>query len=343
MMSVAWAQQESQSSIDDLLKKAEAGDANAELQLAEAYEVGTGVTQDPAAAAQWCRKAADQGNAKAQNTLGVMYRQGIGVPRDKEQAFHWYKEAARKGQAEADYNVAISYFNGDGVGADLNRAYAWMWLAQRHGNSSAAPALKTIEEQINGHVAVAKTFVVGFLVKGDETPADVNEATAIIDGLAKDKEGMPYVGGLEYELCQDYATGKNVPRNDVEAKSWCKKAARDGQTFAFVVLGRMAEQGLGGARNTEEAETWYEDAAVLNTHEGILGLARLKSQGSHDDQKEAYFWLSVAQNRKMRQADALIQELAPRLSKKEIEKEQKRAAEWDKTLPAEKMKKIKYP
>lgn len=70
-----------------LLEKAQAGDAEAQFQLAEAYEDGNGMPQDDELAAQWYRKSAEQGNAKAENGLGVLYRLGHGVPRDKEEHF----------------------------------------------------------------------------------------------------------------------------------------------------------------------------------------------------------------------------------------------------------------
>src|SRR5579864_4839753 len=102
-------------SADDLVKKADAGDAEAQFELGQAYEDGTGMLQDDGLAAKWYRKSAGQGNAKAENSLGVLYRLGRGVPQDKEEAFRWYQKAAQQGQPDADFNVAISYYNGDGV------------------------------------------------------------------------------------------------------------------------------------------------------------------------------------------------------------------------------------
>jgi TPR repeat protein len=50
---------------------AAAGDIKAEMDLAEAYETGSGVPANDELAAQWCRKAAEQGYATAQNHLGA--------------------------------------------------------------------------------------------------------------------------------------------------------------------------------------------------------------------------------------------------------------------------------
>src|SRR5438105_6380780 len=72
--------------MSDLQKKAESGDAKAQLELGKAYEKGDGVQQNEEIAAGWIRKAAEQGNAAAQNELGIMYRTGTGVNKDKEEA-----------------------------------------------------------------------------------------------------------------------------------------------------------------------------------------------------------------------------------------------------------------
>ena len=65
--SMAWGEIDA-----ELLKKAKAGDAEAQFHLATMYYVGEGVAQDYAEAAKWIRKAAEQGDAEAQYNLGIM-------------------------------------------------------------------------------------------------------------------------------------------------------------------------------------------------------------------------------------------------------------------------------
>src|SRR5205809_541257 len=86
-----------QSGVAELTQKAEAGDAQAQFELANAYQKGNGIERNDPIAFEWCRKAAEQGHAKAQNTLGMMYRQGMGISPDKEEAFRWYQKAAKQG------------------------------------------------------------------------------------------------------------------------------------------------------------------------------------------------------------------------------------------------------
>lgn len=75
-------------------KKAEAGDAQAQLSLGGMYANGRGVAKDDAEAAKWWRKAADQGRAQAQYNLGGMYNKGEGVPKDFTEAYAWFNLAA---------------------------------------------------------------------------------------------------------------------------------------------------------------------------------------------------------------------------------------------------------
>ena len=82
--------------IDALRVRAEAGDAEAQLNLGVMYDTGRGVPQDDAEAVRWYRLAADQGHARAQGNLGVMCGTGEGVPQDYVQAYMWFNLAASR-------------------------------------------------------------------------------------------------------------------------------------------------------------------------------------------------------------------------------------------------------
>ena len=58
--------------VSGLKRKAERGDAAAQVDLGFAYENGKGVPQDDKEAVKWYRKAADQGHPQAQSNLGNM-------------------------------------------------------------------------------------------------------------------------------------------------------------------------------------------------------------------------------------------------------------------------------
>lgn len=114
-----------------------------------------------------------------------------------------------------------------------------------------------------------------------DVDAQVQLARAYEDGDQKD---------ILFGLCIIRLEGRpGVPRDVEEAKSWCKKASEHGRRDADVVLGRMAERGIGGPADAREAERRYRSAAERASPEGILELARLKQQSSvHKDQVEAF-------------------------------------------------------
>ncbi len=80
-----------------MVKAAEQGDANIQVQLGAMYLLGQGVPQDTAKALAWYRKAAEQGHANAQYDLGLMYSEGKSVPQDYVKAHKWFSLAAAQG------------------------------------------------------------------------------------------------------------------------------------------------------------------------------------------------------------------------------------------------------
>ena len=85
---------------DALLARAEAGDAEAHVNLGFRYANGLGVPEDEAEAVRWWQMAADQGHADAQYLLGGRYFSGEGVPQDYVQAHMWYNLVAARSTGE---------------------------------------------------------------------------------------------------------------------------------------------------------------------------------------------------------------------------------------------------
>ena len=111
---------------EDLLKKAEAGNAEAQLQIAGAYKEGRGVEKNAELAFQWASKSADQGFPLAQIVMGESYYYGEGVEKNYQKAFEYFKKAAESGSAEGQFKLAGCY--GYGIGTSKNDEEAVMWL-----------------------------------------------------------------------------------------------------------------------------------------------------------------------------------------------------------------------
>lgn len=101
--------------VEELIAKAEAGDADSENRLGSCYETGDGVAIDHIEALKWYRKAAEQGFAPAQANLGSYYFIGDVVARDLSEAVKWYRKAAEQNDATAQYQLGACYAMGWGV------------------------------------------------------------------------------------------------------------------------------------------------------------------------------------------------------------------------------------
>ena len=108
------------------------GDLAAQIELANAYRKGIGVSQDYKTAVKWFTLAAEQGDAVAQYNLGIMHSFGLGVVPNYQPAVKWYTLAAEQGNALAQYNLGRLYYLGKGVPENL--VYAHMWANQASSN-----------------------------------------------------------------------------------------------------------------------------------------------------------------------------------------------------------------
>lgn len=103
-----------ESELAELMARADAGDAVAQLNLGVAYAYGEGVAEDPVRAAQYFRLAAEQGVPEAQSNLAYALYNGDGVENDDAEAMHWAGLAADQGNAIAMRLVAFGHYRGRG-------------------------------------------------------------------------------------------------------------------------------------------------------------------------------------------------------------------------------------
>jgi len=163
---------------------AQAGDAEAELQLAILYAKGEGVGQDYAAAATWFRAAAKQGVARAQYDLGVLYERGRGVETDLAEAANWYLKAAQAGHPLAEYNLAVCYTRGQGIRKDLNEAAQWYHRAGAQGVVQAMINLGMMYEKGEGVAASPADAYAWYLAAGRRgNQAAAQRAEEVFAGL----------------------------------------------------------------------------------------------------------------------------------------------------------------
>lgn len=126
---------------DFQLSLAKSGDAEAQFNVGEMYEIGFGVKQNKKEARYWITRSANQkyekgefkllywdverdglegnnkvkvkelnmranqGNAQAQYYLGKMYAHGVGIDKNSDVAFDWLNKAASAGVLEAELDL----------------------------------------------------------------------------------------------------------------------------------------------------------------------------------------------------------------------------------------------
>ena len=126
--------------------RAEAGDAQAQVDMAVTCSQETAGAADPDGAAEWYRKAAAQNHAQAQFDFGMLCAEGRGVPCDDAEALAWLRKAAQQGHADAQYQLGVrcrrATFGQPRAEAAESRieAYKWLRLAADRGSAEALAA-----------------------------------------------------------------------------------------------------------------------------------------------------------------------------------------------------------
>jgi uncharacterized protein len=157
----AWAAE-----TDDLLAKANAGDAGAQYDLGLKYTKGDGVSKDVKEAVKWLVKSAEQGNADAQLSLGSLYIGGREVPKNSTESAKWFLLAAEQGRAAAQLQMSRMYLAGAGVVKDYVQASKWAAIAMVQGDKQASQILGFLKTRMTAEqTAEAETLVREFVEK----------------------------------------------------------------------------------------------------------------------------------------------------------------------------------
>ena len=113
----------------DLVRRARAGNAQAQFELGSRFNYGRSVPKNVQEALVWLRRAGLAGQPDAQRLLAVKYFNGFDVAIDQEEAFRWAQRLAEAGDAAGQVTLASMYANGEGVPRSLIRSYMWYDIA----------------------------------------------------------------------------------------------------------------------------------------------------------------------------------------------------------------------
>ncbi|MBB4639985.1 cell division septation protein DedD [Rhizorhapis suberifaciens] len=140
----AWQRADYTAAIAKWRPAANAGDADAQFNLGQAYKLGWGVPMDLPVATEWFRKAAAQGHVRAEDNYGLLlFRSG-----KRPEAMPYIQKSASRGEPRAQYILGTALFNGENVQKDWVRGYAMMTRAVAQGLPQATTSLALMDQYI---------------------------------------------------------------------------------------------------------------------------------------------------------------------------------------------------
>lgn len=129
--------------VNEVMKAAEGGNADAQNNLGVMYFKGESVPKDLTKAAEWYRKAAEKNHIKAQYNLGILYQD----KEDFSSAVYWFGKAAEQGHSKAQTNLGTLYYYGVGVTQNLDKAMDLFTKAAAKGDEKAKDYLAQLRLQ----------------------------------------------------------------------------------------------------------------------------------------------------------------------------------------------------
>ena len=180
----------------EIVVKAEAGDAEAMFHRAMGHLVGLGTPIDRPAAAKWLRLAAEKGHVQAQFSYGKVCLLGEIRPKDVKEAVRWFRLAAAKANPDAELSLAQAYANGEGVEADQKEALRWLKLSATHG-----------------HPVAQSDYA--FAILDEDNPELCSESAEWLR-----KSALQGKSSAMFNLAIMYQRGIGVPKDRINAFAW---------------------------------------------------------------------------------------------------------------------------
>ncbi|KAF9904285.1 hypothetical protein EC991_002889 [Linnemannia zychae] len=123
--------------LQNYVKAAELGHAEARTKVGIMYRDGSGVGQNYAKAYEWLFLNAKEGVAGSQTELGDMFNTGQGVEQNYEKAREWFRKAAEQGHDRGQYMLGRYYYYGYGGEKSLALAKEWVEKSKAQGYKPA--------------------------------------------------------------------------------------------------------------------------------------------------------------------------------------------------------------
>ena len=262
--------------LEELRKRATAGEVDAQIRMGNRYLCGVTVEVDLDEAAKWFLLAGKSGSADGFMSLGLHYS-GSAKPRDVVKAMHFYEKAAKLGHVDAQLNLGRFYFVGDGVEQDYVKARKWIQKAAAQGSPQGyflmgalydgelglkrdiKKAVKYYELSIAGGYACAMLNLGCMYLYGQGVEADEAKSTELF------RQGAE----LNHPPClcnlgAAYSLGRGIEVDKEEAVRLFREAAIRGYAVAQMNMAGSLAFGLGCRKNIPLSYAWAKIAEEVS-------------------------------------------------------------------------------
>lgn len=293
------------------------------------------LSQDFPRAQALFQSARDDSDPVAMTALGQLYADGDVLERDVVLAAKWFMRALthHNAYAEAQFRLALALADGNGVQADTGEAMRLFDLAAGHGHLEAQYQLANRLELDAQDPAILDRTIGLYRAAADSGHASSQYRMGV---LLKSSEGLNFClladNAPEYIAIKPTAMSSNAAMfkpphapHFVQALSYFRQAAEQGNIDAQYELGHMLAQGLGAAQDFEQAAHWYlQSAQQGNTKAQFnLGFLYAHGQGVKEDYINACKWYAISARSGNAHAQKSLEIILRKMTPAQIER-----AEW---------------
>ncbi|KAI3406255.2 SKT5 [Candida oxycetoniae] len=269
-----------------LKKLSDKGYVEAQYLLGDAYSSGALDKIENREAFILFQAAAKHGHVESAYRTSYCYEEGLGTGRDARKAVEYLKIAAAKNHPAAMYKLGVySFYSRMGLGTDMNtKKMGIKWLTRATNVATELTAAAPFElgklyyngfEDIViadkkyalelyaqaaalGHTQSAAILGSHYEYGDDVIPQDSNLSIHYYTQAALGGDAPSMLS-----MCAWYLVGAEpyLPKDEVEAFEWAKRAASCNLPKAQFALANFYEKGIGCNSNVAEAQNWYRKAA----------------------------------------------------------------------------------
>lgn len=198
--------------VEELLARANQGDADCQYWAGIRYFQGEGVPEDPRRAVELCADAARQFHLRAIAFVAYCRFHGIVVPKDIKGSVQLYRFAAGEGYAPAQHTLGNFYLAGKVVRKNIHLALKWLNKAAAQGDADALVKLGDLYHE-GKEVVEDEEKACGYYRQAADLGAPAGQymyGSFLMRGVAVEANQVAALELLDLAAAQDYAPAKEV-------------------------------------------------------------------------------------------------------------------------------------